>query len=352
MRLLLLPALLAATSCSTVKVLPPSPQDVGVHHPLVVKNGGAEVWPAQAQPGAPRGLLFRAQGHAHATVLCLHGIQTHAGWFAPLAGELTARGINVIAIDRRGSGMNTCTFPPGDADSAQQLLDDLGHQMQEAARLGVPVYLAGTSWGSNVASVYVLRHQGTQPSGLIQVVPATKSFFEPFYMTHIFAPLANLIAPEARRKAPFSPKHYQAGNLQPDVRTGLPPDPCAGHSKAVVYHEHRELTRLLRQDTCKHVLVETPTVRLIHSGLELGHEWRTGKKQISPPMLLIVADRDQIMNNHEAWRAAKAHTDATPHQLDIKPLHDAGHGAQITHTHQMARIISLWINQVQSTARS
>lgn len=38
-------------------------------------------------------------------VVALHGMVTHAGWFAPVAAHLVERGVAVIAPDRRGNGL-------------------------------------------------------------------------------------------------------------------------------------------------------------------------------------------------------------------------------------------------------
>ncbi len=356
-------AVLAVVGCSTspADVPPPNkPRHTGLNHSDVLGTNATR-WPEQVVSGQPQGLLFRAHGSepAHATVLCLHGIQTHAAWFAPLARELTRQGVNVIAVDRRGSGMNSGPgFLPADAESGQQLLDDLDLQMREAARLRAPVYLAGTSWASNVAAVYSLRRRdaATQPAGIIQLVPATQSFFESFFRTRVVLPLAVLFKPQGRKKVPFEPGHYQAGDKQPDAVTGQPPAPRGiDHSKVVLHHEDPRLTTLLKTDTDNQALVQAPTYRLLHAGLKLGREWSSSAqgKNLQVPMLLIVADRDQIMNNHKAWLAAERRTRAWPGQLTVKHLPEAGHGAQITAAPALAGHIARWITQegARSAAR-
>ncbi len=42
----------------------------------------------------------------HALIVCLHGVTTHSGRFAPMAEVMTAQGIAVSALDLRGHGLN------------------------------------------------------------------------------------------------------------------------------------------------------------------------------------------------------------------------------------------------------
>jgi len=85
-------------------------------------------------------------------VLYLHGIQSHCGWYEDSASSLREAGLAVLQPDRRGSGRNHADR--GDADSAQQLIDDAfacaavlrdrcGHDR---------VHLLGVSWGGKLAA--------------------------------------------------------------------------------------------------------------------------------------------------------------------------------------------------------
>ena len=65
-----------------------------------------------APPGKPR---------AH--VVCLHGIQSHAGWYEHSCTRLSRAGYAVSFLDRRGSGMNE--RDRGDAPSFRRLIDDV-----------------------------------------------------------------------------------------------------------------------------------------------------------------------------------------------------------------------------------
>ena len=58
-----------------------------------------------------------------ARVVCIHGIQSHGGWYEESCTELCHAGFNVSFLDRRGSGLNP--EGRGDAPSFRRLVDDI-----------------------------------------------------------------------------------------------------------------------------------------------------------------------------------------------------------------------------------
>jgi pimeloyl-ACP methyl ester carboxylesterase len=107
---------------------------------------------------------FRAEGQATATLVCLHGIQTHGAWFAPLAQKLTSHGYSLWCPDRRGSGMSPSLNEGAriaDIESARIWLDDIDKVVAVAAGEGAPVFLVGTSWGARPALAYA-QEQGSK----------------------------------------------------------------------------------------------------------------------------------------------------------------------------------------------
>lgn len=312
-----------------------------------MKGSGALAWPGGDASTVPQGLHFPAKGDARATLVCLHGIQTHAGWFAPLAGELTKSGIHVIAVDRRGSGMNTAKhFVKGHTDGADELLNDLRMQIGEAQKLGAPVYLLGTSWGSNLAGVYAARGTSPQPKGVVLLVPATRSRFESSGAAFLTA-VVSFIMPRVRTGLPFKADHYQAGAPQPPP-TDKGREPLKRPKDNEASEPNQELAELLKDDGSKGLLVMKPSFRLLRTGLKLAGEWREPSQKRDFPLLLLVAERDQIMDNGFAWMAAQGNT--TDPTLEIIP--GAGHGAQITHPTEIATKILNWIAAIDSRVAS
>jgi alpha-beta hydrolase superfamily lysophospholipase len=99
-------------------------------------------------------------------VVCLHGIQSHGGWYEHSSNRLRDAGIEVFFLDRRGSGMNT--EGRGDTPSYRRLLDDVAEFIQSlhAAEPAPPrgrrlnVILVAISWGGKLAVALQRRHPG------------------------------------------------------------------------------------------------------------------------------------------------------------------------------------------------
>jgi len=86
------------------------------------------------------------------TVLYLHGIQSHSGWYEASSRHLAEHGIAVVQVDRRGSGRDTA-HPRGHVEAAGTWLDDVALAAEAArAETGADaVHLLGVSWGGKLA---------------------------------------------------------------------------------------------------------------------------------------------------------------------------------------------------------
>lgn len=101
-----------------------------------------------ASDGYP--LYFRAyvpydqpKGH----LVCLHGIQSHGGWYEASCQKLAEAGYLVSYLDRRGSGLNW--LARGDAVNYARLLADV-KEFIAGDGLDVPVTLVATSWAGKL----------------------------------------------------------------------------------------------------------------------------------------------------------------------------------------------------------
>jgi alpha-beta hydrolase superfamily lysophospholipase len=83
---------------------------------------------------------------ALATVVVLHGVQSHAGWYHGLGRRLAAAGFDAVFPDRRGSGANQSMR--GHARSSRQLVADVAVLL---AAVPGPRVVAGISWGGKLA---------------------------------------------------------------------------------------------------------------------------------------------------------------------------------------------------------
>src|SRR5205085_11006811 len=59
-----------------------------------------------------------------ASLVVVHGLQSHAQWFAEAADDLVDRGLSVYVPERRGSGSSPGRS--GDADRYEAWFDDVG----------------------------------------------------------------------------------------------------------------------------------------------------------------------------------------------------------------------------------
>jgi len=85
----------------------------------------------------------KPKGH----LVCLHGIQSHGGWYVKSCQKLAEAGYIVSYLDRRGSGLNW--LARGDVPSYDRLLKDI-REFIAADGLDVPVTLIATSWAGKL----------------------------------------------------------------------------------------------------------------------------------------------------------------------------------------------------------
>ena len=120
---------------------------------------------------------YEPDGPARGTILWLHGVRSHSGWYGWSGRELAAAGWRVLAADRRGAGRNGAGR--GDAAGADRLLSDV-RQLAAVARSlspGSPLVLAGVSWGAKPAAI--LAAEAGSCAGLLLVNPGLRSRFGP-----------------------------------------------------------------------------------------------------------------------------------------------------------------------------
>ena len=126
---------------------------------------------------------YEPAGGVRGTVLWLHGVRSHSGWYGWSGAELAAAGWRVLAADRRGSGRNGANR--GDARHSDRLLNDVRQLAAVARRLspGSPLALAGVSWGAKPAAVLAAEHGFCD--GLLLVNPGLRSRFGPNAATRL-----------------------------------------------------------------------------------------------------------------------------------------------------------------------
>lgn len=85
---------------------------------------------------------------ARRVVVALHGMVTHAGWFARLAGWLVDKGVALVAPDRRGNGH---ARELGGAGDIALLIDDVAQVVRHARELADDITLLAWCGSANFA---------------------------------------------------------------------------------------------------------------------------------------------------------------------------------------------------------
>jgi alpha-beta hydrolase superfamily lysophospholipase len=205
---------------------------------------------------------YEPLGEPRTSVIQLHGIQSHGGWYGESCQALAAAGSAVSFLDRRGCGVNE--RDRGDAPSFRRLLDDVAEFMAEQPR---PRILIGISWGGKLAVGLQRRHPGLT-DGLVLIAPGLFQRIRPSLgeRTRIFA--SRFLAPRRRFLIPLN---------EPDLFTANP-----------------ERQQFIRTDP---LALRDATARLLFESGRMDVYLRFVARHVSMPTLLFLAGKDRIIDN-------------------------------------------------------
>ncbi len=216
---------------------------------------------------------YAATGVVKGEIVCLHGIQSHAGWYEFSSTYLSQRGFNVSFIDRRGSGANMELR--GDCPSFRRLVDDVAEYLTSVPRaisrdktvVPVPVFLASVSWGGKLAVALERRHPGLV-DGLILLCPGFFPKIHPTLGQRIRIFFTRLLRPKTLFPIPLSdPELFTATPRWLDFLRG---DPLSLHQA---------------------------TARFMIESVRLDGYLRFAPKYVHVPTLLLLAEQDRIIHN-------------------------------------------------------
>jgi alpha-beta hydrolase superfamily lysophospholipase len=207
-----------------------------------------------------------------ASVILLHGLRSHAGWFAHAADGLVERGFAVYTPDRRGSGSS----PEARGDIAR--FDEWFEEVAAVVDLArkdyprAPVHLLGHCFGGNIAMGTGLA-KNLAIESLIVLTPGL--FLLPDYTAweKVRIGVSSVMRPEARFPVPF----------EDDLFTRTP-----------------EVLDWILQDR---IGARTLTARCLLQIREMTQQVLHGTAQLQAPLLVLEADRDRIADN----RRSRAH---------------------------------------------
>lgn len=222
--------------------------------------------------------LWQPRGPARANLVCLHGIQSHSGWYDYSSSRLCEAGYIVWYMDRRGSGRNWSQR--GDCPSYRRLLADVAEFITNiregmyAAKIpgrgpgvGLPVVLMAGSWGAKLALGCCRAYPGCADA-LILWSPG-------------FFPQVKL--PWWQRLRIFVTRWVQPTRTFPIPLN----DPR-------LFTANPEKIRFIEED--EHSLREA-TARFLVESYRLDRYIRLAPQFIRCPVLLLLAGRDRIVDN-------------------------------------------------------
>jgi len=210
-----------------------------------------------------------------ANLVCLHGIQSHGGWYDYSSSRLCQAGYAVYYLDRRGSGLNT--EARGDTPGAYQLLEDVREFIgQERLATGTtPLVIMGCSWGGKLAAAFCTRYP-TIAEGLVLLYPGIAAKVSPPPSQRLRILLAGRGRP--KQSFPIPLNHPQLFTAEPRWQRFIAEDPL-----------------VLRQATARFLL----------SSVWLDVLLRRRRAKVRQPTLLLLSGRDQIIDNRRSRRRVR-----------------------------------------------
>lgn len=205
---------------------------------------------------------FAANGPARATIIGLHGIQSHGGWYHRSCQRLAEAGYDVLFLERRGCGLNE--RERGDAPSFRRLLDDIAEFVASLPRPRFPI---GISWGGKLAVGLQRRHPGLS-DGLILIAPGLCSRVRPSLGERLRIFASRFVSPLRRFPIPLN---------EPDLFTANP-----------------MRQQFIRDDP---LALRTATARLLFESGRMDVYLRFAARHVRVPVLLLLAEHDRIIDN-------------------------------------------------------
>jgi alpha-beta hydrolase superfamily lysophospholipase len=206
---------------------------------------------------------YNPDGTPLAKIVYLHGIQSHAGWYTRSCQHLAAAGIEVLFVERRGSGWNSAYR--GDVRNFRRWVEDVQEILTQEKCLNL--FLGAISWGAKVATL--IASEWKQLAGLILLTPGLIPRDRLTFPDRLLILAKAIIAPKRYLPIPF---------LEPEKFT-----------------RSREWIHFLKTD--RYTLNEVTARFLVQTAI-LDRKMRSAIKRIQCPMLMQLAEDDQIVDNH------------------------------------------------------
>lgn len=266
--------------------------------------------------GRPLGFIaYRSVAEPRRVALVyLHGIESHAGWFAAAAGLLQRQGYDVLCLDRRGSGINRENrgFESGYAESLDQLLEDVDLFVRSISHRYDHIVLTGLSWGGKLAVGYALTHPDQSP-GIILITPGLRALVDVPLLTKVGVFAASVVRPKTRFATPIEPEMF---TTTPEYLRYIKEDPLR-----------------LREVTARFLMISRELEQYIDENIA-GNQL---------PIQLHLAGKDRIIDNRGVLEVLQRGAQS---QLDVVLYPEQTHSIQFDAPEQMVAEMIRWLDNV------
>ncbi len=270
-------------------------------------------------------LAFRryVSTHPRGVILYLHGIQSHSGWYIQSCQLLAENGYTVYAPDRRGSGLNG--LDRGHVQNYEDLIADLDAFIARihADYPGLPVFLVGVSWGGKLAMLYEVMRPG-QVDGLILSAPGIKPKVD--------------LSPWNKLKVFYY--HWRNRDVQPEI-----PIPI---NRSDLFTDDPKWQNWIEQDP---LTLRKCTARFFWENRKMDKQIKKWAKDAQAPILLMLADRDEIVDNDKTLRfVEKKLPEYEKGTFMVKRYPTARHTLEFeANMRQIVKDMLIWLNHQTAT---
>jgi alpha-beta hydrolase superfamily lysophospholipase len=227
-------------------------------HTTTASDGYRWHYRRYAPPGEPVGRM-----------VFLHGIQSHGGWYPRSCSRMAAAGYEVFFLDRRGCGLNT--EARGDIPSFRRVLDDIA-EFVRTLPTDRPRLMGAISWGGKLGVGFQYRHPGLV-DGLVLLCPGFFPVIRPGFFIRMRIGRCALTSPTRRFPIPLN-------------------DPA-------LFTESETAREYLRNDR---LALHEATARMLFQSNSLDLYLRRAREWVKVPTLLLLAERDRIIDNSRTRR--------------------------------------------------
>ena len=248
---------------------------------------------------------------ARVALVYLHGIESHAGWFAIAAADLRRRGFDVYCLDRRGSGLNRENrgFVSGHVDAYETLLADIEAFVRPLHERYDHVFLVGLSWGGKLALAYGLSRPETV-DGLVLITPGLRANVDVSGFQKLRIALLTKIDPTARVPVPIKPEMFTTTPLYLDY---------------------------IRNDPLR---LTSATVRFFWQSRRLDQFVNDKIEGNGLPVLLFLAEKDPIIDNAGVLNLLQRGEEPG---LEVVRYADQTHSVQLDAAQRLVDDMSKWL---------